>query len=122
MRARNFKECVIELVGPTLQSIFFEKYTEKLWGIPPEEMSANWAPKRIELRKNHKAFWDGQFSACGKYGAGKVMERLAQMVEYKGACIHLDHKVTGFKTSNYNINEIVVSCGGKHSLYNACQV
>jgi len=111
MRARNFKECVIELVGPTLQSIFFEKYTEKLWGIPPEKMSANWAPKRIELRKKHKAFWAGQFSACGKYGAGKVMERLGQMVENKGGCIHLNHKVSEFKTSNYNINEIVFENG-----------
>ena len=42
-RARNFKECVVELVGPTLQEIF-ENYTKKLWGIDPENMSANWAP------------------------------------------------------------------------------
>ena len=111
MRARNFKECVVELVGPTLQSIFFERYTEKLWGIPPEEMSANWAPKRIELRKKHKAFWAGQFSACGKYGAGKVMERLAQMAEKKGVQIHTAQKVTGFTTSNYIINEIIFDNG-----------
>ena len=60
-RARNFKECVVELVGPTLQEIFFENYTKKLWGIDPENMSANWAPKRIELRKKQKAFWAGNF-------------------------------------------------------------
>ena len=47
-RARNFKECVVELVGKTLQEIFFQNYTKKLWGIDPTKMSANWAPKRIE--------------------------------------------------------------------------
>ena len=66
------------------QSIFFEKYTEKLWGISPDKMSSNWAPKRINLRKKHKSFWSGQYSACGKYGAGKIMERWAEMSEKNG--------------------------------------
>jgi len=110
-RARNFKECVEELIGPTLQSIFFEKYTEKLWGISPEKMSANWAPKRIELRKKHKAFWAGQYSASGKYGAGKVMEKLAQMAKDNGVHIHLEHRVTDLKTSNYTVTDLIFQNG-----------
>jgi len=110
-RARNFKECVEELVGPTLQSIFFEKYTEKLWGIPPEKMSANWAPKRIELRKKHKAFWAGQYSAAAKYGAGKVMERLGKMAEDNGVSFHLEHRVTDLKTEDYSITELIFQNG-----------
>ncbi len=100
MRARNFKECVIELVGPTLQKIFFEKYTEKLWGIPPDQMSSNWAPKRIELRRNHKAFWAGQYSACGKFGAGRIMDRMEEIIKSKGGKIKLNHKLKGIKQDN----------------------
>lgn len=111
MRARNFKECVIELVGPTLQKIFFEKYTEKLWGIPPEEMSANWAPKRIELRKKHKAFWAGQYSACGKYGAGKIMEKLGDMINLKGGRINLSHKLNNVEIKKGNIEKIIFENG-----------
>ena len=110
-RARNFKECVEELVGPTLQSIFFEKYTEKLWGISPEKMSSNWAPKRINLRKKHKSFWSGQYSACGKYGAGKIMKRWAEMSENNGVSFHLNHRVVDVKTDGYNITDLIFSDG-----------
>lgn len=106
MRARNFKECVIELVGPTLQKIFFEKYTEKLWGLPPEKMSPNWAPKRIELRKKHKAFWSGQFSACGKYGAGAIMDRMAKTIQEKGGKIHTKHRLKKINIVNNKITNL----------------
>ena len=110
-RARNFKECVVELVGPTLQSIFFEKYTEKLWGIPSEKTSADWAPNRIELRKKNKAFYTGQFSACGKYGAGPVMERFADLAKINGVKFHLGHLVTELKTDDNCITKICFANG-----------
>ena len=115
-RSRNFKECVEELVGPTLQSIFFEKYTEKLWGISPEKMSSNWAPKRIHLRKKHKAFWSGQYSACGKYGAGKIMERLSKMSEDNGVSVHLNHRVVGAKTDGYTITDLIFDNGTSYDV------
>ena len=34
----------------------------------------------------------------------------------------IQKKLTRDNLLEYNLNEIVVSCGGKHSLYNACQV
>ena len=115
-RSRNFKECVEELVGPTLQSIFFEKYTEKLWGIPPEKMSSNWAPKRIHLRKKHKSFWSGQYSACGKYGAGKIMERLSKMSEDNGVGVYLNHRVVGVKTNGYMITDLIFDNGTSYDV------
>jgi len=115
-RSRNFKECVEELVGPTLQNIFFEKYTEKLWGISPEKMSSNWAPKRIHLRKKHKSFWSGQYSACGKYGAGKIMERLSKMSEDNGVGVYLNHKVIDIKTDGYVITDLVFDNGTSYDV------
>ena len=115
-RPRNFKECVEELVGPTLQNIFFEKYTEKLWGISPEKMSSNWAPKRIHLRRKHKSFWSGQYSACGKSGAGKIMERLSKMSEDNGVGVYLNHKVIDVKTDGYVITDLVFDNGTSYDV------
>ena len=110
-RAKNFKECVVALVGPTLQELFFEGYTRKLWGIHTEKMSANWAPKRIEIRKEHKGFWSGQFSAAPKYGSGKIMQRMYDQIVNKGNEIFLEHKVTKINISNSKIESIVFDDG-----------
>ena len=113
MRAQNFKEVVTAIVGPTLQDLFFETYSKKLWGIPTTAMSAKWAPKRIEIRKKHKSFWYNQFSAAGKYGSGAIMNRIAEMIKEKGNNIYLEHKVAGFETHESQIKKIIFENGKK---------
>lgn len=49
-RADNFETWCIDLMGETLYRAFIEGYTRKQWGTSPSELSATWAPKRIELR------------------------------------------------------------------------
>ena len=56
--------------------MFYEKYPKKIWGVDTNKMTPDWAPNRIELRTKNKAFYTGQFSACGKNGAGPVMEHV----------------------------------------------
>ena len=34
--------------GERLFSIFFKTYTEKVWGMPCDEISADWAAQRIK--------------------------------------------------------------------------
>lgn len=110
-RAQNFKECVVAILGPTLQELFFEKYTEKLWGIPTEQMSANWAPKRIEIRKKHKSFWYNQFSAAAKYGSGSVMQRLCDKIISAGGKVFLNHKVTKMVIEDSKVKKIFFENG-----------
>lgn len=110
-RARNFKECVSALVGPTLQELFFEGYTEKLWGIPPEEMSSNWAPKRIEVRKKHLPFWHGQYCAVGRRGSGAIMQRLEENIIAKGGKVYLNHKAVKLNIKDSKIDSIVFDNG-----------
>ena len=38
----------INRFGKTLYSIFFDKYTEKLWGRSPSEISADWGAQRVK--------------------------------------------------------------------------
>lgn len=48
-RDRNFREWVEKRFGPRLAQIFFVQYTEKAWGIPATQISADWAAQRITL-------------------------------------------------------------------------
>ena len=50
-RAKSFKEYILSQVGETLFEMFFNKYPKKIWGIETNEMTAEWAPKRIEIRQ-----------------------------------------------------------------------
>ena len=110
MRAQNFKEAVKAIVGPTLQYLFFETYPKKLWGIPTHEMSAKWAPKRIEIRKKHSSFWYNQFSAAGKFGSGAIMNRMADKINQKNK-IYLNHEVSSFKYKDNKISSIIFKNG-----------
>lgn len=48
----NFETACISIFGKTLYGYFIENYTRKMWGIDPEQLTAEWAPKRLELRKD----------------------------------------------------------------------
>lgn len=45
---KNFEQWVINRFGYRLYQIFFKTYTEKVWGIPCSEISADWAAQRIK--------------------------------------------------------------------------
>jgi protoporphyrinogen oxidase len=45
---RSFEDWVTNRFGSMLFSIFFKTYTEKVWGIPTSELSADWAAQRIK--------------------------------------------------------------------------
>lgn len=45
---RSFADWVTNQFGAKLYRTFFKTYTEKVWGIPCEEISADWAAQRIK--------------------------------------------------------------------------
>lgn len=109
--ARNYRDYMIALAGPTLQKIFYEEYPEKLWGIPTWELSANWAPQRIEIRKQKKPFHADQWSAVAKNGCGRIMEILAQKVIEHGGTIDYNVEVLGLDLEGDVIDRIRTSKG-----------
>jgi UDP-galactopyranose mutase len=48
--ASNFEEWCLDLMGPILYERFIRPYTEKQWGRPARELSAQWAPRRVSVR------------------------------------------------------------------------
>jgi UDP-galactopyranose mutase len=51
-QAANFEEWCLELMGPILYERYIRPYTEKQWGRPARELSAQWAPRRVSVRWN----------------------------------------------------------------------
>ncbi|MFO0907078.1 MAG: NAD(P)/FAD-dependent oxidoreductase [Isosphaeraceae bacterium] len=45
---RSFEDWVVNRFGRMLFEIFFKTYTEKVWGMPTNEISADWAAQRIK--------------------------------------------------------------------------
>ncbi len=87
-QAKTYREYVLELVGPTLMEMFFVHYPQKLWGISIDDMTANWAPKRVNFRRKHEHFHAGQWSAVGVSGSGAVLERMAKkFIEHGGTLL-----------------------------------
>jgi protoporphyrinogen oxidase len=45
--ARSFEDWVVRAFGRRLYETFFKSYTEKVWGVPCSQISADWAAQRI---------------------------------------------------------------------------
>jgi UDP-galactopyranose mutase len=48
--AANFETWCLDLMGPILYDRYIKPYTEKQWGVPARELSAQWAPRRVSVR------------------------------------------------------------------------
>lgn len=110
----------INRFGKVLYGMFFEKYTEKLWGRHPKQISADWGAQRVKglsikavikdmfskvFKKTNKEketslieeFW------YPKYGPGQLWETLATEVENLGGKIE-----KGYLVKNINIEKNAV--------------
>ncbi|HTW13123.1 MAG TPA: UDP-galactopyranose mutase [Solirubrobacteraceae bacterium] len=52
----NFEEWCLELMGPTLYHRYIYPYTKKQWGREPRLLSASWAPRRVQLRRDNDPY------------------------------------------------------------------
>ena len=96
------------MAGETLQELFFTKYPQKLWGISTKDLDANWAPKRVQITEERRAFYQDQWSAVGKEGSGSILRSLESKVLALGGVINLEEKIEQIQLSeNNNITKIV---------------
>jgi len=61
----SFEDWVVNQFGRKLYTIFFKTYTEKVWGMPCDSMSADWAAQRIKGLSLGKAVLDGVKRSLG---------------------------------------------------------
>jgi protoporphyrinogen oxidase len=64
-QVKSFEDWTVNQFGWKLYSIFFKTYTEKVWGMPCDEMSADWAAQRIKGLSLWGAVVDGLKRSLG---------------------------------------------------------
>src|SRR4051794_39722781 len=79
---RSFEDWVVNRFSRKLFETFFKTYTEKVWGMPTNEISADWAAQRIKGLSLVRAVVDGLLPGKGKgKGKGKKGEVIKTLIE-----------------------------------------
>lgn len=77
----NFEEWTVDVMGPTLYEWFVRPYTVKQWGTDPRNLSAHWAPKRLELRTDGcRDLFRDPFQGWPAGGYTGLVDRLLEQV------------------------------------------
>ncbi|MEM1052950.1 MAG: NAD(P)/FAD-dependent oxidoreductase [Pseudomonadota bacterium] len=82
---KSFEDWTTNQFGKKLYSIFFKTYTEKVWGMPCDEMSADWAAQRIKGLSLWNAVMDGLKRSLGlnkKPNDGQEVKTLLETFRY----------------------------------------
>src|SRR5436190_3683815 len=125
----NLEEFFINRFGRELYHTFFKSYTEKVWGVPCEQISAAWGEQRIKglsIRKTLAHIFKSVFRKTTgiaqkntetslieqfmypKYGPGQMWETVAQKVEQKGGKIVMNFDVRQIRCQD---NKIIAVSG-----------
>ncbi len=78
----NFEDWVVNQFGQRLFNIFFKTYTEKVWGIPCKEISADWAAQRIKGLSLSSAIWNAVFKPKPSANKDQVIKTLIDSFRY----------------------------------------
>jgi len=126
----SLEDFFINRFGRTLYSLFFEDYTEKVWGLPCREINPEWGAQRIKglsltktllhalksmlkkdrsvSQKNVETTLINQFT-YPKLGPGQLWEEVAKKIILKGGKIHFKSRVSGLTLSGNRVTGIKVS-------------
>ena len=114
----NLENFYMNHFGKQLYQMFFEGYTEKLWGRHPSQISADWGAQRMKgltvssilKDTSHKKTKTSDLTEENtslseeflypKLGPGQMWEIAAKRFEEKGGKIAFGCKVTGIETEN----------------------
>ncbi len=122
----------INRFGKVLYSMFFEKYTEKLWGRHPSEISADWGAQRVKGLSIKAVIKDAFSKIFGgnknkkdvetslieqfwypKYGPGQLWETLASKIEENGGKIKKGYSVKNINIKNNSVKSVECLVNGK---------
>jgi protoporphyrinogen oxidase len=126
---RSFEDWVINRFGRRLFNIFFKTYTEKVWGIPTSELSADWAAQRIKGLSLSRAVINAFKGAPDpdaevvktlidtfsypRLGPGQMWEKTADDIRDLGGTIEMGAEVTAIRHSGGRVASIAVRSGGE---------
>jgi protoporphyrinogen oxidase len=126
----SFEDWVINRFGRKLYITFFKGYTHKLWGIPPDKLSSDWAAERISLLN----LWDVVLRLCGlgrdeprtyakrffypKQGIGQIFEFIAREIKGNGGVIILNARFKRLLLENDRVKGVIYELNGRDEVVN----
>ena len=125
---RTLAQFFINRFGKELYNTFFRSYTEKVWGVTCDEISAEWGAQRIKglsvwatlahafKKVMHRSRGDlGQKSTetslieqflYPKFGPGQMWEEVARLIREKGGEILTGYRVDQIHTDGWRVTSI----------------
>lgn len=124
----SFEDWVVNQFGRKIYGLFFKSYSEKIWGMPCDQVSADWARQRIagmslkttftkalfKWKKNSPSSLIDEFNYF-KQGFGRISEKLAEHIQ-KANRIYIKTRVVQVQHEEKKIKGVVISQKG--CLYN----
>src|SRR3984885_3083883 len=125
----TLEDFLINRFGVRLYRTFFKTYTEKVWGVPCVQISAEWGAQRIKGLSVAKALAHALASEFRnsadtsqtqtetslierflypKFGPGQMWEEVARRVSAGGGRIHLGHRIVGVEHDGIAITAVNV--------------
>ncbi|MGO8719955.1 MAG: NAD(P)/FAD-dependent oxidoreductase [Acidobacteriaceae bacterium] len=141
----SLEDFIVNRFGKQLYGLFFESYTEKVWGVHPRHISAEWGAQRIKglsLTSAVKHFVKQAFSGARKnsgdlsqkgvetslierflypkFGPGQLWEHVASMMQANGGELRMQMRVTELRVEGDKISEVVaIDAEGKTHVFPA---
>jgi protoporphyrinogen oxidase len=125
----SLEDFFINRFGVRLYRTFFKDYTEKVWGVPCREISAEWGAQRIKGLSVTKALAHALASPFRssadtsqkqtetslierflypKLGPGQMWEEVARQVAARGGDIRVRHRIVGIERDGVEITAVSV--------------
>lgn len=129
---KTFEQWVSNRFGKRLFQIFFKTYTEKVWGIPCKEISAEWAAQRVKglsiLTALKNAIASNQHYSKDKkkviktlidtfdypkFGPGMMWQKMVEILQQNGSQVYLGSEVTGIHWSDNRVDSLEINRNGE---------
>ncbi len=130
-REQTLEDFYINRFGKPLYEMFFEDYTEKVWGVHPSEIAPDWGAQRVKGLSLMKAVLnivkkpfvkaDGKNVETSlieqfyypKKGPGQLWETLADLVREMGGEIRMNTNAVSFDVQDDKVTAATVEADGK---------
>jgi protoporphyrinogen oxidase len=139
---KTLEDFLINRFGQELYGTFFKSYTEKVWGVPCDHISAEWGAQRIKglsLRTAISHFLRQTFGRSGrgdiaqkktetsliekflypKYGPGQLWEYVARLVTEQGGEVRLGMRADKVHVEGKRVISVDVDGTGKRETIHA---
>ncbi|QLI80989.1 NAD(P)/FAD-dependent oxidoreductase [Chitinibacter fontanus] len=121
----SLEDFIINRFGQELYLTFFKNYTEKVWGVPCNKISADWGAQRIKglsitatLKHAINKLFNQKHTAKNtslieqflypNLGPGQMWEKVADKITKNGGSIYLNTKVTRVYRDNQKITSVEI--------------